>query len=543
MYILVAAAGLAAVVAVRSVGAGSVDDVRDLAAREFQASTSAAAIDVAARIATIQGSIRSADGLLAGGVDLGALCQAMSGDPQRPYQRLNVFTVNGNLRCTTVPEARDQPEVIRQRSYFQGALTTGEDQVGGPIVGAFSDRATFAFGHPLRNGGSIVGVIAAALDVTEFVQPIRSLTSSQRIVLIGRDGWFELGAKEGSSLPSAMDSVVSRALATGEVCPVTVIEETAWTCSRVGRTGLVVVTGHPEQSIFAVASDIAAFQRYREIGVVVVAFLAAFGIDFLFVRRMRLAYGNAGLAGLSVADVTDRDEIDALSDWARSTEETLSRLQMEVDGHDERRMGSERDLLTAIAETVEIRYPFLRNHGDRVGRYARQIGTRLGIGGVDLDLMEFAARVHDLGKIAIADAVYLKPGHLEPIEAAQMQLHATRGAEIAGRMRTVQPGVAEAIRHHHERWDGTGYPDGLAGTAIPLWSRVIAVADAYDAMTEERPYRERPRTHDEAIQILRDGAGSQWDTTAVHAFFEVLESGGVQPKPVSIAVRRAAGDA
>ncbi len=154
----------------------------------------------------------------------------------------------------------------------------------------------------------------------------------------------------------------------------------------------------------------------------------------------------------------------------------------------------------------------------------------------------FAARVHDLGKIAIADAVYLKPGRREPIETAQMQLHAARGGEIASRMRTVLPAVADAIRHHHERWDGAGYPDGLQGTEIPFWSRIISVADAYDAMTEDRPYRDRPRSHQEAIAILKDGAGSQWDSTAVHAFLEVVESGDVQPKSAPIPFRRAASD-
>lgn len=411
------------------------------------------------------------------------------------------------------------------------------------MVGAFSGRPSLVIAHPIQDGSSTRGVVAASTDVADVVQSARALTPSDRVVVAGRDGGrFGLGPQDAGMLPAAVDAAVARTLANGEPCSVIVVDGMAWTCSPVGRTGLVIAAGHPERSVFAVVFDTGARQRYRAIGVIVVATVAAFAIDFLFLRRIRLAYGSAGLASLDAGDTVRRDEIDALSDWARTTEETLHRLQLEVDGYEHRLLDSERDLLTSIAETVEVRFPFLRDHGDRVGRYARQIGPRLGIRGDDLERLAFAARVHDLGKTAIADAVYLKPGRLEPIEQAQMQLHATRGAEIASRMRSVSPEVAAAIRHHHERWDGTGYPDGLAGTDIPLWSRLIAVADAYDAMTEERPYRDHAWTHDEAVQILRDGAGSQWDATAVHAFLEVVESGGIQPKPLPFAARRVVGD-
>jgi len=542
-HLLIAISAGIVLFALPFVSPGADGAARNLAAREFQASTAAAAASLSTRIATIQGSVLSADSIVASGVDLGGLCEAMSRDPQRPYQRLNVLTVSGNLKCTTVPETRDQPDVIRQRAYFQNVLTTGEDQVGGPLVGAFSNRPTLVVAHALRSRGSIFGVVVAAVDVSEVVQPVRPVTRSERIVVMGGDGGrFELGDQEVPALPSSVQDVVSRSLATGAPCPVLIADGTAWTCSPVGRTGLALVAGHPERSVFAVVFDQMERQRYQAIGVVVIAVMAAFAMDFLFLRRIRLAYGHAGLPAMNAGDTAKRDEIDALGDWARTIEETRHRLQTEVDGHERRRLNSERDLLTSIAETVEIRYPFLRNHGDRVGRYARQIGARLGISGDDLEQLEFAARIHDLGKIAIADAIYLKPGRLEPIEASQMQLHATRGGELASRMRTVPAQVAEAVRHHHERWDGTGYPDGLAGTNIPLWSRVISVADAYDAMTEERPYRDRPWTHDEALRILRDGAGFQWDATAVAAFLDVLESGTVQPKPVLMSARRVASD-
>jgi len=542
MHILIALACLLAVFSMSALSAEAPREAYDLAAQKFQSDTAAAAAGVAGQIATVQGSVMAADSYIAAGQGLQGLCDTMARDPRRAYQRLTVFTVNANLRCSTVPDARDQPDVILQRQYFQSALATGDDQVGGPLLSAFSGRASLTFAHPVRNSGSMVGVAVGATDVSDLVRPVTSKTHAQRVLIAGRDGGrFELGATEPPQVPQPLDEAVNRALATGEPCPVVTLDGLAWTCAAVGRAGLVLLVAYPEHSIFAAYFAALDRQWIRSAGIVVVAVGTALLIDFLFLRRIRVAYGNAGLSGLRAVDATSRDEVDALADWSREAETNLRRLREELEVHERRRLNSERDLLTSIAETVEIRYPFLRNHGDRVGRYARQIGARLGIAGGDLDLLEFAARVHDLGKIAIADAVYLKPGRLEPIEAAQMQLHAARGGEIAGRMRTVPPQVADAIRHHHERWDGRGYPDGLAGTEIPLWSRVIAVADAYDAMTEERPYRPQPRTHDEAIQILKEGAGSQWDTTAVHAFLEVLELGTVQPKPAPMPVRRIGG--
>jgi len=265
-------------------------------------------------------------------------------------------------------------------------------------------------------------------------------------------------------------------------------------------------------------------------------------IDVLLLRRIRSAFGRIGREPLHVGHLFAQDEVDALDDWAARAGSEIEILRAEVLAHERRRGLAGRELLTSISEAVESRYPFLRHHGDRVGRYARQIGVRMGLNGEDLELLAFAGQIHDLGKIVIPDAIYLKPGALQPIELTHMQLHASRGAEIAGRMRDIPEQLAEAIRHHHERWDGGGYPDGLSGTAIPLWSRIIAVADAYDAMTEERPYRAGPRSHDEAISILRDGAGTQWDAAAVAAFLDVIQSGEVAPKGIILQMRRASSD-
>lgn len=539
VHVLIAAASVLAVTVLQLIAGGANAAAREASEEAFQASTTAALSGVTERIGVIRASLRAADSLNEAGVDLAKICDVTIHDPDRGYQRLIVLSSNGDYYCSSVPNTVEQAETVRQRPYFQAALSTGEDQVSGPLVGTLSGRLSLIVAHPLRTSARTVAVVVSSTDVGEVFRPLASRLADERIVLVGRDGApYEPGVSRPPDLPQPIVEAASRSIERGEVCPVRTVDALAWTCSPVERYGLVVMVGRPVESVYALERGAIARQWNRIIGVVVLAVTAAVVQDFLFLRRIRAAYAATGLPALTMWETTSHDEIDALRDFAHATEWDLRRLQREVAEHGTRRATSERELLTTIAETVEIRYPFLRNHGDRVGRYARETAARLGISD-DLDHIEFAARVHDLGKIAIADAIYLKPGQLDPIELTEMQLHASRGSEMAGRMRTVSPAVVEAIRHHHEQWDGSGYPDGLAGTAIPLWSRIISVADAYDAMTEERPYRTQPLTHAQAMQVLEDGAAKQWDAAAVAAFVEVVETGH-KPGPQAGVIDRAA---
>lgn len=530
VYLLVVVSAALAIVAIVLAGADG-STAADVSSRAFQATTRAAAAESSAQITSIQSSLASADHIVQTGTDLGALCEVLvKGKP--PYQRVNVFTTRGNLRCSSVPDTADQPDVIWQDPAFQAVLATGADQVSGPQRDAFTARPIVAFFHPLRVTGSDLGVVVASVDAPELLKPLFLQIQSDRLLLAGaRAALFELAGEERLAPPDQVTGAVAHALATGEPCPVVVVEAMAWTCATVGRTGLALVVGHPADQVFVLATDPRPQQIRRAAAVLAVALVAAAVNEGLFLRRIMRVYYDVGLPRLGRIDLLNRDEIDELGRWARNSGAALAAQRQEIADHHARREDAERELLTFVAEAVETRYPFLRNHGDRVGRYARQIALRLGIGSEDVDLIEFAARVHDLGKIAIADAVYLKPGPLDPIEVAQMQLHAPRGGEMAKRMSTVPPAVVEAIRHHHEQWDGSGYPEGLIGTRIPLWSRIIAVADAYDAMTEERPYRLRALMHAEAVQVLKDGAGTQWDAAIVAAFMDVLGAGLIVGKP------------
>ena len=177
-------------------------------------------------------------------------------------------------------------------------------------------------------------------------------------------------------------------------------------------------------------------------------------------------------------------------------------------------------LLERLADTVDLRDPYTGGHSRRVTAYCARLLAALGVEGAEVDLILAAARVHDIGKIGVPDAILNKPGTLTVEERALMETHPVLGADLLARQGGMGRGV-DIVRRHHEAWDGTGYPAGLKGLDIPFGARVIAVADSYDAMTSDRPYR-KGMPHATAVSILRARRGQQWEAALVDVFLRAL---------------------
>jgi len=168
-------------------------------------------------------------------------------------------------------------------------------------------------------------------------------------------------------------------------------------------------------------------------------------------------------------------------------------------------------------------------HDDTTGEHCYRVGKLSGIlakiVGLEEDvvfLIQLSARLHDIGKLVVPDAIILKPGKLTPGEREIMQRHTTSGAEILARTGLPQIHIAEAIaRHHHERWDGTGYPDRLSGSSIPLAARVTALADVFDALTHKRPYKEAWPVH-AALSEIKELSGKQFDPELCAIFLDLI---------------------
>jgi putative nucleotidyltransferase with HDIG domain len=164
----------------------------------------------------------------------------------------------------------------------------------------------------------------------------------------------------------------------------------------------------------------------------------------------------------------------------------------------------------------------IHQHAQRVQHYAVALADEIGITDERTrQAIEIGALLHDIGKLGVPDALLGKPGPLTPSEYDRIKQHSAMGADLLAAIDFPGP-LALIVRHHHERWDGNGYPDGLTGEAIPLGARVLAVVDCYDALTSERPYR-RAFSHERAMQVLQDGAGCTHDPALVEAFLPLVQ--------------------
>ena len=177
-------------------------------------------------------------------------------------------------------------------------------------------------------------------------------------------------------------------------------------------------------------------------------------------------------------------------------------------------------ILSSIKNTLHEKSFETEEHGERLAHYCLVIGERMGLSGEQLDELKMLGMIHDIGKIAIDDRILNKPDMLTPEEYEQMKKHPEIGFRIACTIPELA-GVSEYILTHHERWDGKGYPEGISGEAIPLPARIIAVADAYDAMVSDRPYR-KALLKEEAIEVLKTNAGTQFDPKVVEIFIKYL---------------------
>jgi putative two-component system response regulator len=179
-------------------------------------------------------------------------------------------------------------------------------------------------------------------------------------------------------------------------------------------------------------------------------------------------------------------------------------------------LDSAEQVIFALAAAVEAKDPYTEAHTQRVAEAARHVGVRMGLSSTELDSLYRGGLIHDIGKIGVPDAILLKPGPLDAEELIAMRLHPIIGENIVAPLRS-GAGVLPIIRNHHENFDGSGYPDRLAGGMIPHLARIVAVCDAYDALVTDRPYRQRRSTED-ALSILRGGARRQWDPEVVQLF-------------------------
>lgn len=231
-------------------------------------------------------------------------------------------------------------------------------------------------------------------------------------------------------------------------------------------------------------------------------------------------------------EVRSRNEIGELAD-------TFNGMADQLELHIEKLRRAAREnaqlflgTIRALANAIDAKDPYTRGHSVRVNRYSVIIARRMGLPKHEVEKIHVASVMHDVGKIGIHDMILQKPGALTREEFEVMKTHTTRGAEIMApipQMRDIIPG----LRSHHERWNGTGYPDGLEGEDIPLMGRIIAVADTFDAMTTKRPYQE-PFSFEDAVTRINELKGLAFDESVVEAFNRAYADGEFGSEPAEV---------
>jgi putative nucleotidyltransferase with HDIG domain len=183
--------------------------------------------------------------------------------------------------------------------------------------------------------------------------------------------------------------------------------------------------------------------------------------------------------------------------------------------------------LFAFVRAIEARDPYTEQHSSRVTRIAIALARAMGCSQEEQDILNVAGQLHDIGKIGIRDDILLKPGRLTEEEFGIIKQHPVIGANIVDRL-GLWDREKQIIKSHHERFDGNGYPDGLAGQEIPILARILSVADVYDAIASDRAYRKRMK-ESEILKIIYGGSGSQFDADVVDIFRSLYDQGLVEP--------------
>jgi HD-GYP domain-containing protein (c-di-GMP phosphodiesterase class II) len=234
----------------------------------------------------------------------------------------------------------------------------------------------------------------------------------------------------------------------------------------------------------------------------------------------------------SRVQVSSRNEIGELaSTFNRMAEEIEDRIRLMKRAAEENKelfLGT----IRALANAIDAKDPYTRGHSVRVNRYAVIIATYMGLPKEEIEVIHVSSVLHDVGKIGIHDSILNKPGGLTPQEFSVMKTHPTRGAEIMAPIRQMEK-IIPGMKYHHERWNGSGYPEGLRGDEIPLAGRIIAVADTFDAMTTDRPYQKAFGFQD-AVDRINELKGVAFDERVVEAFNRACQAGefGEEPRLV-----------
>ncbi len=407
------------------------------------------------------------------------------------------------------------------------------------ILDSIPPRAMMVTAAPVFSGGKFLGVVTGLIDVETVWQTVTQHDhSGYEVYAVDPDaGLLASRRVEGARPGRSMDEspLVQRFLSSDdrarETAPFTVVQngeaKRYLGTLELTRQGWGVVVQAREKQVYLPVREIVRSTLTWAVGALALAGLMA----IVFARSLsgpinRLAAASRAFAKGDFSarvSVRSRNEVGELAHtfniMASEIESYIRKLRKALKENNELFLGT----IRALAQAIDAKDPYTRGHSVRVNRYAVILGRQLGLPDAELRDIHVASLLHDVGKIAIDDAILKKPGALTDDEFKIMKTHTTRGAEIMEPIRQME-NMLPGLRWHHERMTGGGYPDGLAGERIPLMARIIAVADTFDAITTARPYQ-NPMSYEAAVARVNELKGAALDEKVVEAFNRACNAG------------------
>lgn len=521
------------------------------------------AVGMATQIESMVSSYRQQIGKIAGGVALSA--RAAGADPFRLAEESGVVAsyvasdpdlVALRIVSATGTGASAQPsrldaEVESDLDRGLRAALAGDEFTGTLQTLSSTNQPVIAIAVPIVADGAVIGAVEALVSLRKIADRLREesrgdvtafVIDGAGRVLMHSEAAISLQHPDYSGLPIVAEFMKAR-----QVRLIKTYEDThAPTPTQV--LGTVASVGSPDWGVVVqkeISKAFASVDRMTRATIqwvglalaltILVAILFATGIArpirTLAERTREIAAGNYGQR----VEVASRNEIGELADnfniMSGEIEKAVQRLRRAAEENHQLFINS----IRMLAAAIDAKDPYTRGHSDRVARYSIAIGRHLGLGDDEIRKLRIAALLHDVGKIGIDDRILRKPGALTDEEFAIMKTHPEKGAIIMSgvpQLIDMTPGM----KYHHERWDGGGYPEGLALDQIPLQARVVAIADTFDAMTTNRPYQKAMET-DYVVQKINSLASSRFDPRVVAAFEKAVRAGDL---PVEEQIRGAA---
>jgi len=529
----------------------------ELASREHQLKVAAAiAQELNGVVSGARNQLSGVGRFLGSQLERTSMQDALRGDALlEPYLKgdlrlLRYTSREGSVIEVAVPGALERAkDSVVSASLFEAFATTmvGEEYVGRPIQGAGHSTASVVAAVTVRAHGQIRGTLAAVVDLgTAWRRTVESFAA--QYMTFGLDDTGTLFAS--SNLPPGLTE--SEAYKRLEIvrryrADTGVSETIPFPFPQEGRSiemlGARVAT-RQGWGVFVVVDRALAYASVAEmkrsvyqwaifaVGLAVVAAVVSAGaitrpLKQLVEHTRRIARGDFNAR----AEVRSRNEIADLADtfnlMAEEIRNHVGRIKQAAEENSHLFLGT----IKALAAAIDEKDPYTRGHSDRVHRYSVAIARRLGLSPRDIRNITVGALLHDIGKIGIEDAILRKPAALSDKEFEIMKRHPLKGAHIMGEMPAMKE-VIPAMRHHHEKWSGGGYPDNLKGEEIPMIARIVQVADTFDAMTTNRPYQRAMRM-DAAAARIQELSGIVFDPRVVAAFREAWLAGDLRGDPVA----------